>query len=542
MPEILEEQESERPDIQGFFGVVRRRHVHFLVPLFLGWLVVWGASWVIPPRYKSSTTILVEQPTMPQNYVLPNINDDLQARLESIKDQILSRTRLLTIIDKLSLYGGTKGAASADDLVERMRKDIDVELVRDPQRQNISAFKVSYSASNPHVAQQVTGELTSLFISENNKVREQESEGTTSFIEQQLEDARASLSEQEAKVRQFEGQHEGDLPTQEASNLQILAGLQAQLQGEQDALNTAKQQRVYLQAMLAEERAAQSKIRPASGDQAGLSDATDLATIDQQLDKLRAQLADLSSRYTDRYPDVQRLKDQIATLEATRERVAAAMKQRAPDAKQQSSSAVPNSATDPTMSAAARQIQGQLQANQLEITNRESAIDSLKARIIEYQGRLNMEPGTEQQLADLTRGYDQSKANYDDLLKKKDQSEMATSMEQMQQGERFTPLDPPSLPSKPDFPNRLRFCGIGVAVGLALGLIVAGGLEFSDHRLHSEQEIKALLPIAVISEIPEMVSPLDERNTKRRLALGWAATALVFATILAGSVFSFLNN
>ncbi len=542
MPETLEERESERPDIQRYFGVVRRRHLHFLIPLFLGWLIVWAASWVIPPRYKSSTTILVEQPTMPQNYVLPNINDDLQARLESIKDQILSRTRLLTIIDKLSLYGGTKSAASADDLVERMRKDIDVELVRDPQRQNISAFKVSYSASNPHVAQQVTGELTNLFISENLKVREQESEGTTSFIEQQLEDARASLSEQEAKVRQFEGQHEGDLPTQEASNLQILAGLQAQLQGEQDALNTAKQQRVYLQAMLAEERAAQSKIRPASGDQAGLSDARDLATIDQQLDKLRAQLADLSSRYTDRYPDVQQLKDQIATLEATRERVVAAMKQKAPDAKQQNNSAVPNSAADPTMSAAARQLQGQLQANQLEITNRESAIDSLNARIIEYQGRLNMEPGTEQQLADLTRGYDQSKANYDDLLKKKDQSEMATSMEQMQQGERFTMLDPPSLPSKPDFPNRLRFCGIGLAVGLALGLIVAGGLEFSDDRLHSEQEIKSLLPIAVISEIPEMVSPLDERNTKRKLALGWAATALVFAMILAGSVFSFLNN
>jgi polysaccharide chain length determinant protein (PEP-CTERM system associated) len=542
MPEILENQESERPDIQRLFGIVRRRHLYFLIPLFLGWLIVWGASWVLPPSYKSSTLILVEQPTMPQNYVLPNINDDLQARLESIKDQILSRTRLLTIIDKLSLYGGTQSAASADDLVARMRKDIDVELVRDPQRQNISAFRVSYSARNPHVAQQVTGQLTNLFITENLKVREQESAGTTSFIEKQLEDARASLSEQEAKVRQFEAQHEGDLPTQEASNLQILAGLQAQLQGEQDALNTAKQQRVYLQAMLAEERAAQSKMRPPGGDQTGLSGTTDLATIDQQLDKLRGQLADLSSRYTDQYPDVQRLKDQIAKLETTREHFIAAMKQQASEPKQQSNGTAPSGAADPTMSATARQLQGQLQANQLEITNRESAIDSLKGRISEYQGRLNLEPGTEQQLADLTRGYDQSKANYDDLLKKKDQSVMATSMEQMQQGERFTMLDPPSLPSKPDFPNRLRFCGIGLAVGLVLGLVVAGGLEFSDDRLHSEKEIKSLLPIAVISEVPEMVSPLDERNTKRKLALGWATTAFVFATILVGSVFSFLHN
>ena len=419
MPEILEEQETERPDIRSLLGIARRRYLQFLIPLFLGWLVVWGASWVVPPRFKSSTLILVEQPTMPQNYVLPNVSDDLQARLESIKDQILSRTRLLTIIDKLSLYGGTQNAVSSDDLVARMRKDIDVELVRDPQRQNISAFRVSYSARNPHTAQQVTGQLTSLFISENLKVREQESEGTTSFIEKQLEDARASLAEQEAKVRQFEGQHEGDLPTQEASNLQILAGLQAQLQGEQDALNTAKQQRVYLQAMLAEERTAQSKTQPAGAGGTSAAGPTDLATIDAQLDNLRAQLAELSSRYTDRYPDVQSLKDQIATLQATREDVAAAMRRKALDPKQQSNGTTPSSAADPTMSAAARQLQGQLQANQLEIANRESAINSLKARINEYQGRLNMEPGTEQQLADLTRGYDQSKANYDDLLKKK---------------------------------------------------------------------------------------------------------------------------
>ena len=199
-------------------------------------------------------------------------------------------------------------------------------------------------------------------------------------------------------------------------------------------------------------------------------------------------------------------------------------------------------AANPTLSTAGRQLQGQLQANQLEIKNRESSIASLKERIDEYQGRLNMEPATEQELADLTRGYDQSKANYDDLLKKKDQSEMATSMEEMQQGERFTMLDPPSLPSKPDFPNRLKFCGIGLGVGLALGFLVAGGFEFMDDRLHSEKEIKALLPIAVISEIPAIASPLDEAKTKRRLALGWTMTALVVVTIAAGSAFSYLHN
>ena len=475
---------------------------------------------------------------MPQSYVAPNVNDDLQARLASMSEQILSRTRLLLIIQKLHLYRDADGRLTDDQKIAKMRKDIGVDLVRDPQKQDIAAFTISYTTDNPRLAQQVTAELTELFISENLKVRQEESEGTTDFLEKQLEDARESLAEQEAKVREFEGGHEGALPTQEASNLQILAGLQSQLQSEEDALNTAKQQRVYLQALLEQERNTLGRARPNGAEGDGTSAPTDLAAVDAQLEKLRAQLADLSSRYTDNYPDVQNTKNQIAKLEVVRDNLVAASKKSRETKQPSDNSAV----TDPTLTGPAQQTQSQLQANQLEIQNREAAIASLKARINDYQGRLNTEPATEQELADLTRGYDQSKANYDDLLKKKEESAMATNMEQMQQGERFTMLDPPSLPSKPDFPNRLKFCGIGLAVGLALGIIVAGGFEFMDGRLHTEKEIKSLLPIAVISEIPEIVSPLDERNSKKRLAVGWAASVLVVGTILAGSVFSFLHN
>jgi succinoglycan biosynthesis transport protein ExoP len=536
MAENMEEQELGRPDIRGMFGIVRRRHLQFLIPLFLGWLVVWGASWVMPPRYKSSTTILVEQPTMPQSYVAPNINDDLQARLASMSEQILSRTRLLLIIQSLHLYEGPQEHMTEDQKIATMRKDIGVDLVRDPERQDISAFSISYSARNPRLAQQVTAELTQLFISENLKVRQEESEGTTEFLEKQLEDARESLSEQEAKLREFEGGHEGALPAQEQGNLQILGSLTSQLQGEEDALNTAKQQRVYLQALLEQERSAQAHTR-STGDGDALAPA-DLTAVDAQLDKLRSQLADLSSRYTDNYPDVQDTKNQIAKLEVIRDRLVAASK-RSRETKQPSDA---SAATDPTLTGPAQQTQSQLQANQLEIGNRESAIANLKVRINEYQGRLNAEPGTEEQLADVNRGYEQSKANYDDLLKKKEESAMATSMEQMQQGERFTMIDPPSLPSKPDSPNRLKFCGMGLGIGFALGVLVAGSFEFMDDRLHTEKEIKSLLPVPVISEIPQIVTPADERASRKRLALGWATSALVAGTILAGSVFSFLHN
>ena len=199
-------------------------------------------------------------------------------------------------------------------------------------------------------------------------------------------------------------------------------------------------------------------------------------------------------------------------------------------------------ASDPLQTSASLQLQGQLHANKAEIANREQAIAALKMRVNRYQDRLNSSPAREQELADLTRGYEQSKATYDELLKKQNESAMATNMEQMQQAERFTMLDPPSLPLKPDFPNRLKWCGIGVGFGLALGLIVVASCEIIDDRLYSEKEIKSLLRTAILSEIPEIVSPSDERVLKKRTALGWAMATLTVVIILAGSALSYLRG
>lgn len=523
MPELIEEQESTQFDFERYLDLVNRRHIQFLVPVFLGWLLVWGSSWILQTKYKSSTLILVEQPTMPESYVAPNVNENLQNRMQSITQQILSRTRLMMIIDKLNLYSEAQAPKTPDDKVEAMRKDISVDLVRDSRNQEITAFRVSFSAHDPILAKKVTNELTQLFIGENNRVREEQSQGTTHFIEQQLEDARVALAAQEAKVKQFESMHEGALPSQQASNLQILSGLQGQLQNQQDALNTAKQQRVYFQTSIEQYKNLHAAGRSIDGAPTGV------AALDQQLNSLQTQLTDLSSHYTDSYPDVQKVKAQIAKTERQKQELLAAPKTGSKQANE-------------TESGPLLQLQSQLQANQLEIASRERGIAGLEARINEYQGRLNSEPATEQQLDDITRGYEQSKANYNDLLKKKNNSVMATSMEQMQQGERFTMLDPPSLPIKPDFPNRLKFCGFGIVAGLGLGCLVVFFLEFFDDRIHGEKELKAMLPINVMAEIPEIQSPLDQEKRKRRMVLGWTMAAIIGAVIVAGSTVSFLRG
>src|SRR5579864_1370355 len=390
----VENQEPEQIDVQRYLGLVRRRHLYFLIPLFAGWLMVWSLSWVLPPRYRSGTLILVEQPTMPKDYVTPNVTDDLQQRLQSITQQILSRTRLLGIIEQKNLYADARAQrTTADEKMERMRKDIEIELVRDPQGR-VNAFNVYYSSRDPLTAQQVTTELTNLFINENLEVRQHQSEGTTKFLEQQLETARQALNQQEERIREFKSAHVGELPAQLESNLQILSGLQSQLRTEEDAINSAKQQRVYLQTLVDQYRS----LRVTAGD--GTAPGS-LPALDQELDHLKAQLADLSSHYTEKHPDLRKLKDQIAKTERMRDQLLAG------------ASANPSGSAAETgpQAPAVAQLQSQLLSNQAEIVNRERSVAQLKVKVGDYQARLNQEPVREQQLADLTLGYDQSKAN-----------------------------------------------------------------------------------------------------------------------------------
>jgi polysaccharide chain length determinant protein (PEP-CTERM system associated) len=442
---------------------------------------------------------------------------------------------LLHIADEMNLYSKEQKRLSPDEIVDKMRKQIEIELVHGADNR-ISAFNVHYTAGDPLTAQQVTSKLTNLFINENLEVRQQESEGNTKFLESQLESTRQTLEAQEEKVREFKAQHVGTLPTQVGSNLQILSGLQSQLQAESEALNTTKQQHVYLETLINQYRGMQGVSKGPDGARAASE------TIDQKLERLNTELRDLSSTYGDKYPEVRKIKDQITKAEAERDQLSAEAKVNGKDGQSdtKATGAVSHAAAkDPSLIA---QLQSQLEANQIEIKNREQTIASLGSRINDYQARLNEEPVREQQLADLTRGYEQSKASYDELLKKKNDSAMATSMELLQQGERFRVLDPPSLPLKPSFPNRLKFCGIGLIVGIGLGAGVVWAFEMMDDRIFSESELRKLLPVAVISELPVIAGPTSEKVTQAKAWVGWVAAALVFSVMLAGSAFSYLGG
>jgi len=523
-------QESGEPiDFTEIKGIVRRRRWQFLVPFFCGWLLVWGASWLIPSTYRSGTLILVEQPSVPEKYVVSNIDSDIQQQLDSITQQILSRTRLLRIIDHLGLYAEDRKHKSPDDLVEKMRKDIEIELSHGDDKK-LSAFNIYYASRDPKMAQLATSELANLFITENLEQRQKRSENTTSFLEDQLDQARAKLAEQEAKMRVFKDQHLGELPTQTQSNLQILTGLQNQVQANEDSLNRANQQNTYLESLINQYRAMDRGAKPGEGGPAGL------AEIDKELDRLKAQLADLTSHYTDKHPDVRKTKEQIARAESRRERIIADMNSRANNPSPEKAVTAPlDSKNAPLL-----ELESQLKANRLEITNRQAEIKDEQNKINQYQGRLNLAPVMEQQFADITRDYDQSKADYESLLKKKNESSMSTDLEKTQQAEHFRMLDPPNLPAKPYKPNRLMLCGAGLAVGLIFGAGFAIGREKLSGKIYSEREIKKLVPFDVIAEIPPIES-LEEQSYNRRGAwIAGAAAVVVVGFILLGSAVTYL--
>jgi polysaccharide biosynthesis transport protein len=524
---VPNEPESNELNLMAYWARVRARRWWVLSALALGWILATATGYLIPPKYRSETVILIEQQQVPEHYVQANVAVDLQQRLQSMSEQILSRTRLLMVIDKLRLYGRERANLDPDSLVQRMRKDISIDLVRASGRNDVSAFKVSYSASSALLAQQVTGELTSAFIEENLRTRERMSVSTTEFLESQLSQARTALGEQEEKLRKFKSEYLGQLPEQVQGNIQILSGLQARLQASRDALNSAEQQRLYLESLLGQYRA--TAVR--SDSSGNLVPAND---VDSRLEQQKAQLAELSAKYTPQHPDIVMLKEKIAATEKLKEEA-----DKAKAAAKTDESATPKATPlNPTTA----QFESQLKANQLEIANRKKEIHDLEGQMEQYQARLNVAPVREQQLAAITRDHEQSKQYYESLLAKKLQSEMATNLERRQQGEQFRMIDPPSLPARPYFPNRLVLSLAGCAVGLAVGVGLVVLLERMEPTVYLVDELRDLTNAPVLAELPLLMTDSERRRGRLRLISETIGAAAILTIIPAVTMLTFLRG
>jgi polysaccharide chain length determinant protein (PEP-CTERM system associated) len=443
-----------------------------------------AASLVLPKKYKSTTLVLVEQPTVPKDLIKPVVTDDLNQRMASMKAQILSRSRLESIINKFGLYPQERQTAHIEDLVDKLKTAIDVELIQPmagAMNNQPPGFNVSVTFDNPQLAQQICQEITSMFMEQNATVRIIQSNKTTQFLTEQLNEAKAKLEEQDKRLAQFKAEHLVSMPEQEQTNITLLGGMNTQLDATTQGLTRAQQDKSLNETLLTNQEATWK------ASQVGQQNPE---TQDQEMTLLQQQLSALLAKYTPEHPDVIKVKAQIAELNR---RMAEAPAPKVPAPGAQAALREPP---------AIQQLRARIKQDEFtiaELTKRQSQIQD---QIRTLQGRLQASPVVEQQLKEMTRSYQTASEIYNDLLKKRENSAMATDLEHEQQGENFKVLDAPSLPTSPSFPKKIIFVGGGLAAGFALSLGILYLLAISDKAMYSERDVELCLKLPVLTNVP----------------------------------------
>lgn len=482
---------------EEYFEIAKRRWVLIAAcAAVLFPLTVW-ISYIIPPTYESQTLVLVQQQVVPQDYVKPVVNEDLDAQLASMKEQILSRSRLEPIIKRYGLYSD-KGL-TMDQRVADTRKAISVSQIHsDTGHGGTPGFYVAFDARDPHTAQLVCGEITSLFVTENLNAMQQSAEGTTDFLKQQLSDAKRTLDEQDARLAAFEEKYLGRLPDETSSNTNTLQALTTQLDSITQSISQMQQNETFLQTMIAQERhQEQSGSSPVQVEQ---------DEREKELKSLLQQKTQLETQYTPDYPDVVAITHKIADLQAEIKK--APFKH----------AAIPAAHVVQADSPEVLRLETQLHAVQQSLVPAKRDQTRIQQQIHMYEARIDQSPQVEKEYKQITRDHATALQFYNSLLTKMNESSMATALQQRQQGEQFSVMDPPNLPESPKFPNHKVFAAGGFFAGLALGVLIAALLEFRDTSLRSEADVWAFtgLPtLTVISHTGALSRKLDRRSRRR---------------------------
>jgi polysaccharide chain length determinant protein (PEP-CTERM system associated) len=496
-------------NIHYYIDIFLRRFWYILIPMVV---VFAGASiyaLTAPKVYRATTLVLVIPQKIPEAIIKPTVTSSIEDRLQSIGQEVLSRTRLEQIIAELKLYPKEIKSLSKEEVVELMRKNIKIEIkgVGEGSRSSSRTegyFTISYFGEDPQVVTMVTNKLASLFIEENLKFREQQAQGTVEFISTELKAAKEKLDEQDKEITAFKKQNLNELPEQRDANLKVLEQLQLQHQRISESLGKAEDRKLVLQSQLSS-----SKVlgMPAQNSDTSMeetpipssqsSPAGDLN--EKHLILLKAQLEELLAKYTPKHPDVVVTKKKIAELEKN------IQESEKPVIPQEKTRAVRK--VDP-LRAQANLIQeerkSQLLATDLEIKKLKNEDVKLKTMMSEYQARIEKTPMRELTLNALSRDYKNTYETYQSLLQKNVISQQAENLERRQKGEQFKILDPARIPEKPFKPDIPKTLLVGLLLGVGAGIGMAFLREQMDRSFRDAEDLTTTLGIKVLANIPRV--------------------------------------
>ena len=529
--------------------ILRRRKWQFVVPAALILAVAAAVAYMWPATYRSEATILVEQAEVPEDLVTTFVDDYLERRLEGITRRILVTDNLLRIIEQYNLYPEERKRVPVATVVDEMRADIHKQLISAQggtggSKSTTIAFTVSFDHSQPETAQRVTNELVTLYLNENLRLRRQRATETASFLRSERERAEQRIAEVAQQLAEFKGANSGSLPDQLPYNQQVIARAEQELRDLVRQMESLKQQEIYLQAQLAQTSAQWSNGPVASPATQLESMRTELATmtarygsdhpdviklrrevsgletmlgvqsspadLEAQRAQLQVELEALRSKYTEDHPDVRRTQREL-------ERVEAAL--RSPGSARSNS---PARANNP----AYIQLEAQLNAVQTELSALQGQRVEAGARLDAFQERVLKTPLVEREYARLERNLADATALREGLAQKEAVAQLGQSLETEQKAERFSLIEPPSLPATPIKPNRLAIVLVGFVLSMAGGLGVVASAEVLDDAIYSPKEIVQIVGEAPLAMIPRIPTTVDQTRV-------WSLRAAALAVLLA---------
>ncbi len=493
-------------ELRQYLEVFRRRKPWILIAALSVFTAAAAYAFFSPNLYHSETVILVDPQQVPSTLVPPTIMASVTDRLSTIRQEVLSPTRLSKLIHESGLYSDMVKAGREEVVIANMQEAIHIE-VADAGSQRLSAFKIGYTGRKPSEVAMIANELARVVIDGNLRARQTQSSGTRQFLESELEETKKQLEMKEAELGRIKTANVLELPESRQYNLEKLTNLRVQLNASEDRVNRAHQQRIYLQSLLAGTTPTVD-LDAEAGAQAG-------SPYQSQIQKLEARLAELRSRYGPSFPEVRKVQKQLedakvkAAVEDT-DRIVQAPAQPRPS---------PRPPRNPV-------IEAQINKLNQDIDEQTKLQKALQEQIDFHVSKLEREPIFEQRIASLMRDYDTLRAHYNQLLDKKITADMSGELEDLQKGERFVVLDPAPIPTTPSAPRRALISLGGLLGGIIVGIGLAVTAEMADPSVRTDREATDIVGKPLLAGIPLIVTAsLQRRN--RMLALGVVTVALV---------------
>lgn len=504
----------------------------FIAPFAAGTSVILS----LPNLYRSTATMLVERQQVPEALVPPTVTNELETRLQMIRQKILNRQRLDELISRFGLYSDLRQRVPAEAIVKRLRDDIRVDFkTTDRGRSAAIVFAISYRGHKPETVALVTNTLAGFYMEENQKAREGQASGTSEFLKAQITTATKRLEEQERRVSEFRKRHLGELPQQMQANLTSLDALTTQLRLNSDNQVRTTERREIIASQLAEAESAAEAAAEAASAPAATATGPNPAAV--HLAELRQQLAAARARYTEAHPRIARLTAEIS--EAERELADAKPE---PDGRPAASAPAAKAIPAKASSAYVLRLREALHSTAAELRILKSEEHRLRTSIAAYQARLENAPQTEKEFQDISRDYEATKELQRSLVKRYEDARLAENMERVQKGEQFRILDPAIASAATAVPNRsLLLLGV-----LALSLVAAGGAvllaEKLDTSFRSAEELRVVTGITVLARIPRIVTQADTRGRRWRFRLAATGAVLGLCLIVGASHFIAYGN